>query len=100
MYVREAIESGGLALDRQSFAKDYGPSLEKAGFQALPRDESRLDKLGDVAVIQPAPGHPFGHMCMWDGHDWISDFIQQTMYPGSAYRAAQPPYVIYRYWAE
>ena len=53
-------------------------------------------KKGDVAVIQPIPGHPHGHMCMYDGDHWVSDFKQRTLYPGESYRAQKPRYVVYR----
>lgn len=48
-------------------------------------------------IIQPIPGHPHGHMAMYDGAYWISDFVQYYgFYPGNAYRTAKPPYQIYR----
>ena len=52
---------------------------------------------GDVVVIQGIPGHPHGHMAMYDGSIWISDFRQPDLYPGTAYRVARPSYKIYRY---
>lgn len=53
---------------------------------------------GDVAVIQPIPGHPDGHMSMYDGKEWISDFKQlHGLYPSQTYRTAQPSYKIYRH---
>jgi hypothetical protein len=53
---------------------------------------------GDVGIVQPIPSHPFGHMAMYDGTDWVSDFRQfHGLYPGAAYRAADPPFTIYRY---
>ncbi len=26
-------------------------------------------------------GHDSGHVCIYDGQQWISDFVQRTMYP-------------------
>lgn len=78
------------------YAKDLGGSLIAAGFVALPANASA--QAGDVAVIQPIPGHPAGHTCMFDGKLWISDFKQlHGFYPGPGYRADKPPYVIYRH---
>ena len=37
---------------------------------------------GDVAVIQNIVGHDSGHVCIYDGQQWISDFVQRTMYLG------------------
>jgi len=97
-YVRKALEWGGISLRHTHFAKDYGPLLESAGF----RQATGAAQKGDVIVIQPAPGHPAGHMAIFDGSIWVSDFKQtypgpQSFYPGPAYREAQPTYKIYRY---
>lgn len=94
-YTRQAIEAGGTTLDRTANAKDYGAPLERAGFRELPRDSTLQP--GDVAIIQPyTGGNPSGHMTMFDGTTWYSDFRQRTMYPGGGYRRAQPAYKIYR----
>lgn len=95
-YTRQAIEAGGVTLARHNSAKDYGPSLEAVGFQALNYSPAAFKK-GDVAIIDAFAGHPHGHMMMYDGTQWISDFKQRTFYPGAAYRKAQPSYTIYRY---
>jgi hypothetical protein len=53
---------------------------------------------GDVVIIQPITGHPDGHMAMYDGFIWISDFKQQHgLYPSEGYRTVAPPYKIYRH---
>lgn len=96
-YVREAIEAGGIRVTlRVENAKDYGPSLERAGFVKLP--DGAEPQAGDVAVIQsPGDRNPRGHMAMFDGKDWISDYNQKgEFYPGRAYSAKKPPYVMYR----
>jgi len=97
-YVRKAIEWGGVSLAQTHYARDYGPILESAGFRHVTGAPQR----GDVIVIQPAPGHPDGHMAIFDGSIWISDFKQthpgpQGFYPGQAYRHAQPSYKVYRH---
>ena len=94
-YVRNAIEQGGgITMGRTLLAKDYGPVLRTAGFY----EASGLPQTGDVAVIQPAPGHPAGHMAIYDGTNWVSDFKQlRGMYPGPAYRSAQPAYTVFRH---
>jgi hypothetical protein len=93
-YTREAIEHGGLVLQRHASAKDYGRSLLFDGFVEV-QGEHYMP--GDVVVIQPIPGHPHGHMAMFDGEHWVSDFKQRTLYPGESYRAHRPPYQVYRY---
>ena len=51
----------------------------------------------DVAVIQNIVGHDSGHVCIYDGQQWISDFVQRTLYPGQAYRNIQPHYELFRH---
>jgi len=95
-YTRKAIESGGVKLLHHRSAKDYGSSLCVAGFRAVTPAPIHL-RAGDVAIIQPIPHHPHGHMCMYDGAVWISDFRQlHGFYPGPSYRAQKPPYAIWR----
>lgn len=97
-YVREAIEAGGVLLVRHGSAKDYGPSLTAVGFMAVSTGASYHHRAGDVGIVQPIPGHPHGHMAMFDGKHWISDFEQlHGIYPGKGYRKDKPPYAIYRY---
>ena len=92
-FVTDALKHGGAQLQLTPFAKDMGRNLIAAGFSAI----SGNPQPGDVAVIQPIPGHPYGHACIYDGRQWISDFVQRTMYPGPGYRAVHPGYVIYRH---
>ena len=96
-YVRQAIEAGGVTLVRQASAKNYGDSLEKVAFREV--RESEWDIVaGDVVVIQPIAGHPHGHMAMYNGSLWVSDFVQQRgYYPGPSYRKQKPPVAFYRH---
>lgn len=95
-YVRLAIQAGGVNVPHTLSAKDYGAKLEIVGFQAVPATTPLQP--GDVAIIQPIPGHPHGHMAMYDGKIWISDFRQlHGFYPGQSYRAIRPPYQFYRH---
>jgi len=94
-FTRQAIEAGGIKLERTHHAKDYGAILLRAGFHEIPSGFPVL--AGDVAIIQPyAGGNPSGHMTMFDGTQWISDFPQRSMYPGPGYRKMHPSFKIYR----
>ena len=94
-YVRWALESGGMNTDgRPRSAKDYGPFLLKKGFKEVPRGD---DKIGDIAVIESFTNNPHGHIEMFNGENWVSDFVQRTFYPGQSYRDAKPNYKIYRW---
>src|SRR4051812_1054787 len=78
-YTREAIEAGGLTLvPRQESAKNYGTTLLLAGFR-WPRNS--FIQSGDVVVISGFKGQSHGHMAMFDGKKWISDFAQRSLYP-------------------
>lgn len=95
-YVRRALEWGGISLVPTLRAENYGPSLKAAGFYETTSTPQR----GDVVVIEGIPGHDDGHMAIYDGTRWISDFKQRPgadVYPGPDYRKAQPAYKIYRH---
>lgn len=94
-YTRQAIKAGGVDIGNTPDAKDYGANLEHAGFRVIPPGSTLI--AGDVAVIQSyVGGNPSGHMTMYDGSNWYSDFRQKSMYPGGGYRVARPAYKIYR----
>jgi hypothetical protein len=108
-YVRLAIEAGGLTISQtgSDSAKDYGQRLVLAGFVAQIGAATPYQK-ADVAVIDGfsksagvgiTMDHVVGHMAMYDGTKWISDFTQHgpSPYPGSDYRIAKPQVVIYRF---
>ncbi|MVM36435.1 hypothetical protein GO730_00235 [Spirosoma sp. HMF3257] len=46
---------------------------------------------GDVVVFPKVSGHPHGHVAIYDGVHWVSDFVQPTIlanrhdYKGSSY---------------
>jgi hypothetical protein len=105
-YTRQAIEAGldGAKLPRPSSAraKDYGVSLQAAGF--APLNACGGYQAGDIAVIEGFNGHEAGHMAMYDGEQWISDFTQNNyegreggLYPGGAYAKKRPDYQLYRW---
>ncbi len=74
-YVREAVEAEGVTLVHHVSAKSYGSSLTRVGFQNVGAVSGDF-QAGDVGIIQPIRGHPHGHICMYNGRHWVSDFIQ------------------------
>lgn len=91
MYVRLAMEAGGLStLGRPDWAWKYINWLPSQGWSHIATLSSRSEQslftttqaqLGDVAVYQK-PGYGTsapGHICMWSGKNWISDFVQNNM---------------------
>lgn len=91
--VVRAIDHGGVRVIGTD-ALNLGTSLRAAGFTEMSENTHPIK--GDISVIQPIPGHPYGHAAIFDGTYWYSDFKQQTMYPGSAYRSQKSSYKIYR----
>ena len=67
--------------------------------------ELPVPEKGDVAVIQGYPGGtadkngvPYGHIQMYNGNQWVSDFYQNhPFYPGKNYELYEPSYTIYRW---
>ena len=62
-------------------AKNSGAALEALGFSRVAN--STNPQKGDIRVLQPSAawieaGHPHGHIEMYDGNKWYSDFAQKT----------------------
>ncbi|EBP3211232.1 hypothetical protein AHZ37_002392 [Salmonella enterica subsp. indica] len=94
-FTRKAIRAGGITLGHTWHSTDYGPMLRRAGFTAIGAYETPRE--GDVIIIQPyAGGNPIGHMAIYDGAEWYSDFKQRDIWAGPGYQAARPSYTIYR----
>lgn len=85
-YVRMAIEAGGVSTDgRPNWAWKYIDYLPNIGFEFIgkvSRDKMKTFNAqpGDIAVYQKNgdPSVP-GHICMWTGVQWTSDFKQSNM---------------------
>jgi hypothetical protein len=97
MYCRLGMEAAGLSTqDRppSGDAADYGPFLLRHGAQVLAAD-SYTPQVGDTVVFDKTAQHPNGHIEMYDGQRWVSDFMQHSFSP---YRdaASTPPFTIYR----
>jgi len=95
--VRQALEAGGMdTTGHPRDAKDYGPFLTSRGFLELPAENYKPQK-GDIVVLQPyAGGSPQGHVAMFNGSEWVSDFVQKDFWGGPGYRQKQPDYKFYR----
>ncbi len=107
-YVRLALKAGGIDINPYPlFACNYGPPLLANGFKEVPAKDYK-PVAGDVVVIQPYPAgtdkhgkhynasHPAGHIAMYDGTIWVSDFKQRDMMAGPGYRAHATSFQVYR----
>lgn len=85
-FVRMAIEAGGISTNgRPTWAWKYIDYLPTIGFEFLQKVKKEDAKTfnfepGDIAVYQKN-GNPDvpGHICMWTGQKWCSDFKQNNM---------------------
>ena len=93
-YCRRAFEAGGVDTSGHPIdAKDWGPTLLKNGATVISPDGYTPSK-ADVAVFNGSDAHPHGHIAVYDGKQWVSDFKQRNMSP---YRTGAPPVTIYRF---
>ena len=69
-------------------------NAKDAGFRTVAPGEK--PQKGDVVVFQAIKGHRHGHVAMFDGKQWISDFKQDSIYAATDYQKVDAPYVIYR----
>lgn len=96
-YVANALEYAGIKFQRQPSAYMYHSNgiLKKAGFGLVSTSMSGYNpQPGDVCVIGRFNNHKHGHICIYDGRNWISDFVQRTPSP---YRDGPGPLYFYRY---
>jgi hypothetical protein len=96
-FYRLGMEAAGMSTaDRplSGDAADYGPFLLRHGAHVVPL-ESYAPQVGDTVVFDKTAQHPNGHIEMYDGHQWVSDFVQHRLSP---YRDAAntPSFTIYR----
>ena len=87
-YVKNAMKAGGLPYLTGN-GNELGRICKSLGFTQInlqvnqsTREVIGMQK-GDIASME-APKHNFGHTCMYDGTQWISDFRQNKCIPYSS----------------
>lgn len=91
-YVRVALQAGDnkkRIKGGMGNANEWNVSLPKIGF--TPVGQASPQK-GDIAHMPPNKFSKYGHVCIWTGDKWVSDFVQNKMSPYSE----EVPYTIYR----
>ncbi|WP_228372301.1 hypothetical protein [Chryseobacterium gregarium] len=97
-YVRKAINAGGIA-NIFGHATEYYDTdkLVKYGFTKVGTDINSITlKKGDIAAFGSVKGHPYGHVAMWNGTQWVSDFKQKSFWVANQY-STDKKYAIYRW---
>ena len=104
-HIRQALIAGGIsAYGNPLYAKDYHFKnyLINLGFTHLATLNNKKERdeykpiPGDIAVME-APFGNAGHICMWNGEQWVSDFKQSSMRPYSALGNNPETVYIYRW---
>lgn len=101
-YVKDALVKGGLPDNSIIPAADASPYLEKNGYKCIYAGYNEGHKgtnygqpcLGDITVFEKTAGHPYGHIAMWCGNNWISDFKQNGNWVSNSYRGR---FTVWRY---
>ena len=93
-YVYHALEAGGFRFTSQASAYMYRNNgvLKSIGYNEISKPSSF--KKGDITVTDRNNDHPHGHIAMWSGSQWISDFFQKSEY---VYSYNQPKVYYFRY---
>jgi hypothetical protein len=103
--VRLALIAEDAASGDTYFVKNYPPVasqydsyLTSDGFTAVTQNiqDGYTPQQGDVAVFQPVVGHDAGHIEMYSGSQWVSDFVQPGFYASTAYQTQKGSYTVYR----
>ena len=82
-YVRKALQTAGYDFTPNPSAYQYASrgTLSSAGFTKI--SNSTQPQVGDVVVYDRSGKHPHGHIQIFDGRDWVSDFRQNSISPYS-----------------
>lgn len=83
LYVRKALQSAGYKFTPKPSAYQYAHgTLAGAGFTKI-SNQDYVPQVGDVVVFNRTSRNPHGHIQIYDGRDWISDFRQNKFSPYS-----------------
>lgn len=84
-YVIRAMWRGGCPIGLVP-AYAYNKILPQMGFEEI-SVRGYTPMKGDISVIPSNSGHPFGHIAVYNGKQWVSDFKQVSLLPSRSYRA-------------
>lgn len=80
-YVRKALQAAGYNFTPQPSAYMYAHgTLARAGFTKISTNNYR-PQVGDIAVFNRSSKNPHGHIQIYNGSNWISDFRQRSFSP-------------------
>lgn len=93
-YITNALYEAGFDFPRPSQASFFIDNgiLNQIGYIEIANTNSYI--IGDITVTEANINHAYGHVAMWCGDNWISDFIQISQ---NVYETNQPPIHYFRY---
>ena len=93
-YIADALLVGGFLFTRQKSAYMYHSNgiLNTIGFYEIEKPSSY--QKGDITVTENNEEHEDGHIAMWSGTNWISDYVQNSEF---VYNSNQPKVHYYRF---
>ena len=94
LYVRNAIIAGGIPLYLCGDAWSYKYMLPILNFHQVGKKSE--PEIGDIVVFQPIGGRKYGHIAIWNGKQWVSDFKQRNLIVHSDYLNEDCEFAIYR----
>lgn len=81
LYVRKALQSAGYKFTPNPSAYQYAHgTLAGAGFTKI-NNNNYVPQVGDVVVFNRTSKNPHGHIQIYDGSQWVSDFRQSKFSP-------------------
>lgn len=92
-YVRRALIAGGMPAYLKASACHYSKILPLYGFKEI--DNPLTYEKGDIVTFPSVKNHPHGHIAMWNGEQWVSDFKQKGIIVNLAYNEVE--YKIWRH---
>lgn len=92
-YVMMALRAGDCPIYLLP-AYGYAWLLPRMDFEEVSR-KNYVPQKGDIIVFPATGKHVWGHIQMWNGEQWVSDFKQRNMIPAKAYHKTD--WKIYRY---
>ena len=90
LYVERAINAGGQpAFILPAWAYTY--VLPYMRFKEIDKTTYKPQK-GDIVVFPKVKNHIWGHIAMWNGKQWVSDFRQRGLIVAKEYNSSQCKY--------
>lgn len=91
-FVMRAMNKGGCPIGILP-AFGYSQVLPYYGFKEISKDAEF--RKGDIVVFPAVKGHIYGHIAMYTGRQWVSDFKQKSFYPAKGYYGSN--YKVFRF---